>query len=289
MRTFLMALMVFSCWSIFARYYYVCKIKQNCTSIRSSHSEDRLKTLSLRYNNTDKLKGYDQFFIKKGKINPTLNESNKDFLDKIAVYLGNHPKQNLTITGYMRPAEKGLAAPKTSFQENIGSARAEYIEKLLVAKDVDESRITLDYQYSDDVDLKAPLGFELFDAEGPKEYEKLQFNFHDMTFSDANFEYNSATFNPGEKFLLYADSVKTYFELNRDKTLTITGHTDNDGSNSYNDNLGLKRSENAKKFFIELGIAADIVVASRGEREPVAPNDIEKNKQRNRRVNFKLE
>ncbi|MCB9297603.1 MAG: OmpA family protein [Lewinellaceae bacterium] len=115
-----------------------------------------------------------------------------------------------------------------------------------------------------------------------------------MTFSDANFEYNSDVFKPGEPFKLYADSVKTYFDLNPEGILRIVGHTDSIASADYNLDLGMRRAQSARDYFRGLGIEAKIVVESQGEERPVAPNsnpdgsDNPEGRQKNRRVNFIL-
>lgn len=292
MRTFLMAFLVFSCYSIFARYYYVCKIKQNCSSlvanVNNEENDTRLKTLSLKYKETEKLKGYDQFYFQNGATSPNLNSNNKDFLEKIKVYLSNYPRQNLTITGLIRPDEITLDGGENSFQENIGVARAEMIERFLATIGVDETRIDLDYGVGAE-ELIEPILFDLYEGRSPRKYKKMQFSFYNMTFSDDNFEYNSAVFTPKEKLIAYADSVKVYLDLNPKKKLTIFGHTDNTGKEPFNDNLGLARAENAKKYFEKLGVTNDIEVGSRGEREPVVPNDSDENKKKNKRINFIIE
>ncbi len=135
------------------------------------------------------------------------------------------------------------------------------------------------------------MDFRVYSDRGgtPEEYAKVSYTFTNMTFSDANFEKGKADFKPGDALILYADSVKTYLELNPDKILTIIGHCDEDGTETLNMKLGADRAENAKAYFVDLGVSSTIKTISKGETEPVAPNDIELNKQKNRRVNFVIE
>ncbi|NJK83229.1 MAG: OmpA family protein [Saprospiraceae bacterium] len=161
-------------------------------------------------------------------------------------------------------------------------------------KGIEEKRITLDYTAAKDENLLEPLQFRLFITPGA--YDKLAFTFNNMTYSDANFEYKSADFRPGDEFIAYADSVATYLSLNPDKHLTIIGHTDSIGSDAYNNPLGLERAENARKYFLEkLEVKNPITVQTMGKRRPVAPNSTRKGKdnpegrQKNRRVNFIIE
>ena len=181
-----------------------------------------------------------------------------------------------------------------TFQENLGLARAEAIRKYLVIdKGADEKRISLDHQIVSGDRLIEPIKFTLFptavDEENPEEYTKVQFTFHDMTYSDANFEVDSDIFDPGPAFKLYADSVVNYLQVHKDIRLSIIGHTDNSGNLGYNDNLGMRRANSARQYFVKNGVTSEVKIYSKGELEPVAPNDTAPNRQKNRRVNFKIE
>ena len=252
----------------------------------------RLKTLRLTEGDSAILKGYDQFAFDSASILPRVNRNNEAFLDTVAAILQAHPDRNMTITAFYRDGEKGI---KPGFFENIGLARADQIRKLLMKRGVAQSRISLDHGLSEDAQLKEPLLFDLYDPNNiPSDFEKVVFTFKNMTFSDANFEYNSDVFKPGEPFKLYGDSVKTYLGLNPDALIRIVGHTDSIGSADYNLDLGMRRAQSARDYFRELGVEAKIEVESAGEERPVAPNthpdgtDNPEGRQKNRRVNFIL-
>lgn len=289
MRVFIFFLL-FILFLLAARWYYVCKIKNLCGGEPTVEvvEDTRVKNLALKDGDEVILEGYDNFRFDSAAHVPVLNQNNMDFLDKVAEYLKDNPDKNLTITGHFRENEKGMAA---GMFENLGLARANTIRSYLVEKGIDESRFSLDFDAIEGNDLTNPIGFSLYtpDKTVPDEFEKVQFSFQNMTFSDANFEYNSAEFRPGDQFLLYADSLKTYFELNPDKSLTIIGHTDSIGSQGYNLGLGEKRAESAREYLEEMGITVDIGTDSEGKLKPMAPNQTEEGRQKNRRVNFKIE
>jgi outer membrane protein OmpA-like peptidoglycan-associated protein len=71
----------------------------------------------------------------------------------------------------------------------------------------------------------------------------------------------------------------------------IEGHTDSRGSDEYNIKLSKERAEAVRKALIDrYGVSPDILTAEGlGEREPVAPNDTEKNRQKNRRVEITVQ
>jgi outer membrane protein OmpA-like peptidoglycan-associated protein len=67
--------------------------------------------------------------------------------------------------------------------------------------------------------------------------------------------------------------------------VVVVGHTDRQGSLEYNDALSLRRAERVRADLVQRGIARDsLVVAGRGEREPLVPTEDEVPEPRNRRV-----
>jgi outer membrane protein OmpA-like peptidoglycan-associated protein len=67
--------------------------------------------------------------------------------------------------------------------------------------------------------------------------------------------------------------------------LLIVGHTDAQGSDWYNDDLSQRRANSAASYLAARGVERGRLRASgRGEHEPVASNDDEAGRQKNRRV-----
>ena len=276
--------LLFIVYALFARWYFVCEIRNLC---EEEVVELRLKTLKLTEGDSiTHLSGYDQFVFDSASVSPRMNANNEVFLDSVAYLLNENPAKNLNITGFYRGSESKITA---GIYEEIGSARSNAIRDSLLKRKLEENRITLDYGISEDEELKEPLLFELYLPTAPDEFDKLAFSFKNMTFSDANFKFDSYEFIPGEAFLFYADTVFTYLSLNPEKSLTIIGHTDNKGRDKYNMELGLKRAEAARRHFKDMGVTAEIKVESEGEKNPVATNKTKEGQQRNRRVNFVLQ
>ena len=67
---------------------------------------------------------------------------------------------------------------------------------------------------------------------------------------------------------------------------TLEGHTDSKGNDAYNQRLSERRAESVKGWLVEReGIAADRLTSQGwGERKPVAGNEDDAGRQRNRRV-----
>jgi outer membrane protein OmpA-like peptidoglycan-associated protein len=76
-----------------------------------------------------------------------------------------------------------------------------------------------------------------------------------------------------------------FLNENADRKVEIEGHTDNVGSDDYNQSLSQRRADSVKSFLMQQGIGSDRIVASgKGEQRPVADNESEGGRQQNRRV-----
>ncbi len=68
----------------------------------------------------------------------------------------------------------------------------------------------------------------------------------------------------------------------------ISGHTDNTGSRNWNMELSLNRANSVKDWFISKGISGSrITTVGMGPDNPIAPNDTEEGRYKNRRIDFK--
>ena len=78
-----------------------------------------------------------------------------------------------------------------------------------------------------------------------------------------------------------ADNLDKY----PDTDLLVVGHTDSVGSDTYNEDLSLRRARAASALLVADGVASSRVrTAGRGESEPVQSNDSAEGRQQNRRV-----
>ena len=77
----------------------------------------------------------------------------------------------------------------------------------------------------------------------------------------------------------------TFLNQNPGRNVQIEGHTDDVGSNNYNDGLSLRRANSVRSYLIQQGIASERITASgKGEHEPVMDNTSASGRQQNRRV-----
>lgn len=78
-----------------------------------------------------------------------------------------------------------------------------------------------------------------------------------------------------------ADSLQAEPKTN----VMVVGHTDSDGSDSYNQQLSERRGRSAEDYLASLGVSASRLASrGRGEAEPIATNGTDEGKRQNRRV-----
>ena len=101
-----------------------------------------------------------------------------------------------------------------------------------------------------------------------------------------NFDFDKSVVKP--QYFELLRNVKDYVEQNN-LNLRIIGHTDSKGTDAYNMALGMRRAVAVRDKLLEFGLdpARIVGVESRGESQPIAPNDTEQGRFENRRIQFK--
>lgn len=76
---------------------------------------------------------------------------------------------------------------------------------------------------------------------------------------------------------------------NKNMKVEIGGHTDDKGSDDYNQNLSNSRAKSVVDYLVSKGIKSDrLTSVGYGESKPEVPNDTDENRAINRRVEFKV-
>jgi len=105
---------------------------------------------------------------------------------------------------------------------------------------------------------------------------------------------NNIFFNTGKATLksesfLELDRTTEFLNNNPDMEIEIGGHTDDVGSEAYNQKLSQARAQSVADYLIEKGIATErLQVVGYGELQPISFNNNEEGRQTNRRVEFKV-
>ena len=104
---------------------------------------------------------------------------------------------------------------------------------------------------------------------------------------DIAFDSGDAVIRPNFRSAL--DNFAQSLQQNPSTTVTIVGHTDSTGSPAVNEPLSLQRADATRDYLVTRGVAANrFQIDGRGAREPVANNDTEAGRARNRRVEIFL-
>jgi outer membrane protein OmpA-like peptidoglycan-associated protein len=115
----------------------------------------------------------------------------------------------------------------------------------------------------------------------------LKQNIDTLIIPNIVFAHNSDVISTDFTHVLYHLIRKIDFEKVR--KMEIIGHTDNTGSDSYNEKLSLRRAHSIANYLITKQMRAEkITCIGRGETNPVADNHTEMGKQLNRRVEIIL-
>jgi outer membrane protein OmpA-like peptidoglycan-associated protein len=73
------------------------------------------------------------------------------------------------------------------------------------------------------------------------------------------------------------------------ETIALTGHSDNTGNPEANLKLGLSRANHVKEILVKMGAPQNqITVTTKGQTDPIATNDTEAGRQKNRRTELKI-
>ncbi|MGB3617527.1 MAG: OmpA family protein [Catalinimonas sp.] len=83
--------------------------------------------------------------------------------------------------------------------------------------------------------------------------------------------------------------IASFLKQNPDLRVEIEGHTDDVGTDAANQRLSEQRARTVREYLTERGVTADRLQSKGyGEAQPVAPNDDDDGRRRNRRIEFRV-
>jgi OOP family OmpA-OmpF porin len=126
-----------------------------------------------------------------------------------------------------------------------------------------------------------PLGTKV-DADGCAIIESMV-----IDLNVEEFDFGSAELRPPMKDAL-DNLADTILRSRGEETITIVGHTDSVGPAEYNQGLSQRRAQSAADHLISRGVDTDrVTVKGEGETSPIADNDTDAGRARNRRIEVK--
>ena len=106
-----------------------------------------------------------------------------------------------------------------------------------------------------------------------------------ISFDNIYFDSGSANIKPESYYLL--NNMVEILNANTNAVVQIAGHTDSDGSSSYNQTLSEQRATSVFNYLVQRGVPATMLTTMGfGENQPVVPNTSASNKAMNRRIEF---
>ena len=125
--------------------------------------------------------------------------------------------------------------------------------------------------------------FDLDQVDKPEDVDMRLFVMRNI-----NFEFDSAVIDTVSSNA-ELDSIASFMKENKSIYLEISGYTDDSGDAAHNKELSIERANAVKDALIERGVEDIRMVANGyGESRPLVPNDSEKNKALNRRVEIRV-
>ena len=110
----------------------------------------------------------------------------------------------------------------------------------------------------------------------------------------ASFTMNNIQFEAGKAELSAAakaelDKIMAFLKLNGAVDIELNGYTSSEGDAGFNRELSLLRVDACKQYLVSKGISDKrIFTQGWGPENPIAPNDTEANRAKNRRVEMRI-
>ncbi|MGF6631473.1 OOP family OmpA-OmpF porin [Pseudomonas frederiksbergensis] len=105
--------------------------------------------------------------------------------------------------------------------------------------------------------------------------------------SNVLFAYNKSDLTPEARSEL--DSLMPKLQSADVVSVKVVGHTDSQGSDAYNQKLSERRASSVAAYLLSRGLAPNKLTSEgRGETQPVADNDTEEGRAKNRRVELHI-
>ncbi len=120
-----------------------------------------------------------------------------------------------------------------------------------------------------------------------KKHKSVSMSEQNWVLIGCNFDFNKSTLKPESFPILYnsAEILLTHPDI----SVEIQGHTDNVGSDSYNQKLSLARANAVRDFLVSKGVAASrVTTVGMGEAKPISDNKTAEGRMLNRRIEFKV-
>lgn len=273
---------------VWIRYDIVCRMLDiEPSAAAAPTSIDRTADLVLRLDQSDTLlSGIDQFAFVPFADTLALSPNNRQTIIKTFAYLNQHPNAGLLIEGAYLSSESDSTS---GIFENLGIARAASLRRMLTARGIASYRIRLDSRLSDDAAQHA-IQLDVFSE--ASRITAPAYSRDTMTFAQFTFDYDARTFVPSLALDNYIDTLNQMLAATRQPAFAvhIVGHTDDTGTASLNQKIGLARAEAAKNYILSRTSLApqDVTTQSLGATQLITTATAPAAQEKNRRIDIIL-
>ncbi|NND77353.1 MAG: OmpA family protein [Flavobacteriales bacterium] len=311
-------LFLFALWCVFSAWFYNCKVKglcgdqygqsNNTASITTDNSGTDIADADNAYTGQNNAGTISSDDVGRTNTNEEVSTGTKDASNEVEanaevrafeansfeipallgeelmadpIFQGLADNEKILITGKFFESENNA-----SDQENLGFARAEAFKELLKTKiDVEQIEISSEVMEGDmeGVNMKDLLSFKKVT---PSEEKQIAQRDGKVL---VYFDYISDEPKLGDEVKTYLDQIANELVADRKKYIVATGYTDDVGNTKNNYYMGQHRAEAIREYLMAKGANKfQIHIKSYGEYRPIAENNTEEGRAKNRRVEIKL-
>jgi len=275
----LLILILFFLWGAGSTYWYTCKIKGFCQPQEEVVAPVKNQTVEQSPPKAvEKTVNHGLVYYLWGKIKPHFSDNNQWEAEVKSLKQLQAEGKKLRIEAPYFQDE-----PKPEGYDNLGLARADAIKRSL-ASQIDTALVITRGRLI----KPTPNPYPEFVDSGMDDFNWVTFNDfvqeeHGKTL--IYFPFNSTREIRNKDITSYLKNVSKDLEKNPNVKILIVGFTDSIGNEASNKVLGLKRANRIKNVLLNYGVADNrIIVKSEGKNMPIADNNTEEGRQKNRRV-----
>lgn len=231
----------------------------------------------------DKLSDYDEVVVY--KTNPLISDTDEDLLndgDEVQIYKTNPLIKDSDGDGLFDGDEVSKYKTDPMLLDSDGDILTDYQE--VMTYKTDPNKIDTDDGSVDDGTEIANETNPLNPKDDIKKSEVIEIGVP-IILEGITFDKNKSEIKPESEVSLWNayQTLKNYPEM----VVEISGHTDNVGSRKSNIELSIRRANAVKEWLVQRGIEPErIKTKGYGPDRPIAPNNSEENKRKNRRIEF---
>ncbi len=290
-------------WLTGSSYFYVCKVKDNCNSTDVTEGKENEKSKEFvipatEIRDGDSLNiGYEgKLFFMRNTDSLVAASNDEAAWEELSDYLSKHPEKNLVVTGHYLDSESGGAqlglnrsasfvdffSEKSGISDKRFKSAFEVDDGALLSEDSTKVYGALSFDFNID---KTKLEEEASDK---VDLEDLEVDL--MKARKVYFDFGSSIMKANPALHQFFTDLEFYLSEKEGSKISLTGHTDNLGSPDKNKVLSLERAKDVRRYLMDNNNfkRKHFILKAKGQAVPIASNDTETGRAKNRRVEIKL-